>query len=100
MADDAKRIVLRRGEMAIALAQYWRPVSSNKGLGSVMAAESRGLCISSSPSSRSPRSGGEQRNVCLRKGSANTSGCRLPEEACSRERKGVAINRDASYRNA
>lgn len=70
------------------------------GLGGVMATAPQGLCIFSSPSGRSPRRVAEQRCVCLRTGYATTSGCRLPEEVRSHERKGVAINRDALYRNA
>jgi hypothetical protein len=80
--------------------QYWfygRPTNIGDNL---MAAAPQGLCISSSPSGRSPRRGEEQRCVCLGKGYATTSGCRLPEEVRSHEMKGVAINRDASYRNA
>jgi hypothetical protein len=72
----------------------------NDGLGNVMVEVSQGLCKFFLPSGRSLHCVAEPRYAYFEMDYATTNGCHLPEEANSHAWKDVAINRDASYRDA
>lgn len=65
-----------------------------------MAEVSQGLCKFSSPSVRLLHCVAEQHYAYSKEDYATTNGFRLPEEESNHARKGVAINRDASYSDA